>query len=136
MTDRISRLQLVVIPTADQDRSIAFYEQLGFEKRNDFSGWAGDHRWLEMYPPDGKAGLAIVPGNGGVETGIIFNTTEIEATHADLVAAGLDVDQTIAREGAGVEITIGSVVNDNPAPPMFHVRDPDGNSLLIVEALS
>ena len=134
MTDRISRLQLVVIPTSDQDRSIAFYEQLGFEKRADFSGWAGDHRWIEMYPPDGKAGIAITPGEGGIRTGIILNTTEIDATHADLQAVGLDVDATIAREGAGVEITIGSVVNDNPAPPMFYVRDPDGNSLLIVEA--
>src|SRR5437016_4458832 len=109
MTDRISRLQLVVIPTADQDRSIAFYEQLGFEKRADFTGWAGDHRWVEMYPPDGKAGIAIVPGEGGVATGIIVNTTEIEATHSDLSAAGLDVDPSIAREGAGIEIAIGSV---------------------------
>ena len=87
-----------------------------------------------MYPPDGKAGIAVVPGEGGVATGIILNTTEIEATHSDLRAAGLDVDPTIAREGPGVEIAIGSVKNEDPAPPMFYVRDPDGNSLLIVEA--
>jgi catechol 2,3-dioxygenase-like lactoylglutathione lyase family enzyme len=133
MTDRISRLQLVVIPTADQDRSIAFYEQLGFEKSAD-APWADGHRWVEMYPPDGKAGIAIVPGEGGVATGIILNTTTIEATHADLRGVGLDVDETIAREGAGVEIAIGSVRNTSPAPPMFYVRDPDGNSLLVVEA--
>ena len=60
MTTRISRLQLVVIPSTDQDRSIAFYESLGFEKRAD-APFAGDLRWVEMYPPDGKAGIAVVP---------------------------------------------------------------------------
>src|SRR3954469_15965614 len=99
MTDRISRLQLVVIPTTDQDRSIAFYEQLGFEKAAD-APWADGHRWVEMYPPDGKAGIAIVPGDGGARTGIILNTTDVDATHADLRAAGLDVDATVARQGA------------------------------------
>src|SRR4051794_22558784 len=100
MTNRISRLQLVVIPSADQDRSIAFYEQLGFEKRAD-APWADGARWVEMYPPDGKAGIAIAPGDGGVATGIILNTTAIDATHDDLRGAGLDVDATVAREGAG-----------------------------------
>jgi hypothetical protein len=32
---RITRIQLVTIPSTDQDRSVAFYEMLGFEKRND-----------------------------------------------------------------------------------------------------
>ena len=133
MTARISRLQLVVIPSTDQDRSIAFYESLGFEKRAD-APFAGDSRWVEMYPPDGKAGIAVVPGDPPVATGIILNTTEVDATHADLSAAGLDVDPTVARDGAGVEISIGAAKMTSPVPAMFYVRDPDGNSLLIVEA--
>ncbi|MDX6424620.1 MAG: hypothetical protein QOD52_25 [Gaiellaceae bacterium] len=35
-TTGISLLQLVMIPSSDQDRSIAFYEALGFERRSDF----------------------------------------------------------------------------------------------------
>ena len=31
ITTRISQIQLVMIPSTDQDRSVAFYESLGFE---------------------------------------------------------------------------------------------------------
>ena len=31
-TSRISQIQLVVIPVSDQERSLAFYEALGFER--------------------------------------------------------------------------------------------------------
>jgi hypothetical protein len=33
--NRISQIQLVLVPSTDQDRSLAFYESLGFERRND-----------------------------------------------------------------------------------------------------
>ena len=34
-TTRIGEISLVCVPSTDQDRSIAFYEALGFEKRTD-----------------------------------------------------------------------------------------------------
>ncbi len=136
-TDLISRLQLVVVGSADQERSLAFYEALGFERRNDVPFGDG-YRWVEAYPPGGSAGIALVApaanAPAGVDTGIILNTGDIDATHAQLGAKGLDVDAEVARPGAAREISIGAVLLTDPQPAMFHMRDPDGNALLVVEA--
>jgi catechol 2,3-dioxygenase-like lactoylglutathione lyase family enzyme len=139
-TSRISRIQLVTIPSADQDRSVTFYEALGFERRNDIP-WGDGYRWVEVYPPDGKAGIALIPpapgvpsGDHGIQTGILLNTDDIDATHKYLQASGVDVDAEIARLGSPAEIQLGGVEMSGPVPPMFWFRDPDGNSLLMVEA--
>jgi len=135
-TSRISQIQLVICPSSDQDRSVAFYEALGFEKRNDIP-WADGHRWVEVYPPGGTTGLALVPPRPGdpraVQTGIILNTDDIDAAHAHLQSIGVDVDAEVARVGAPAEIRIGAVALVGPVPPMVWFRDPDGNRLLIVE---
>jgi catechol 2,3-dioxygenase-like lactoylglutathione lyase family enzyme len=64
---------------------------------------------------------------------LILNTNDIDATHAELQAAGVDVDPAVARVGAPAEIRLGAVEMAGPVPPMFYLRDPDGNSLLLVE---
>jgi catechol 2,3-dioxygenase-like lactoylglutathione lyase family enzyme len=133
---RISQIQLVVVPVTDQNRSVAFYEKLGVEKRNDVP-WGDGYRWVEVYPPNSSTGLALVPpGPGdatGVQTGIILNTDDIDAAHAELRSMGVDVDSEVARVGAPTEIRIGAVQMAGPVPPMFYFRDPDGNALLIVQ---
>jgi catechol 2,3-dioxygenase-like lactoylglutathione lyase family enzyme len=121
---RISQINLVIIPSTDQDRSIRFYEDaLGFEKRTDVA-FGGDYRWVEVYPPNGTTGIALAPPREGdptaVQTGISLSTDDIDATHAQLQASGVDVDPEVSRMGG-------------PVPPMFWFRDPDGNTLLVVE---
>jgi catechol 2,3-dioxygenase-like lactoylglutathione lyase family enzyme len=121
---RISQINLVIIPSTDQDRSIRFYEDaLGFEKRTDVA-FGGDYRWVEVYPPNGTTGIALAPPREGdptaVQTGISLSTDDIDATHAQLQSSGVDVDPEVSRMG-------------DPIPPMFWFRDPDGNTLLIVE---
>jgi catechol 2,3-dioxygenase-like lactoylglutathione lyase family enzyme len=132
----LTRIQLVIVPTVDQERSVAFYEMLGFEKRNDIP-WGDGHRWVELYPPGAPTGIALVPpGPGdatGVETGLLFDTDDIDATHAHLRSLGVDVDDSVARVGAPAEIRIGAVEMVGPTPPMFSFRDPDGNSMLVVQ---
>jgi catechol 2,3-dioxygenase-like lactoylglutathione lyase family enzyme len=120
----IGRLCLVCVPTPDQDEAIKFYESLGFEKRTD-TPFGGGYRWIEVYPPDGTAGIALAPPRPGsevtpVETGIALTTGDIDATHAALKNAGVDVDAEVARMGG-------------PVPPMFWLRDPAGHSLMVVE---
>jgi catechol 2,3-dioxygenase-like lactoylglutathione lyase family enzyme len=123
-TSRISAINLVMIPSVDQDRSIDFYvDKLGFEKRTDVP-FGGSYRWVEVYPPSGTTGIALAPPREGdatgVQTGISLLTDDIDATHAELQAAGVDVDAEVARMG-------------EPVPPMFWFRDPDANTLLIVQ---
>ena len=116
---------VVGVPVTDQDRALDFYVgTLGFEKRADIP-FGNGYRWVEVGPPGAVTTIAIVPpppGNptGNVQTGIGLHTDDVEAVHADLKAAGTDVDDEISRMG-------------DPVPPMFWFRDPDGNSLMVVE---
>jgi predicted enzyme related to lactoylglutathione lyase len=124
-TSRISTIGLVSVPVIDHDRAIDFYvDVLGFEKRTDVP-FGDDYRWVEVYPPTGSTGIALAPPPPGsptaVQTGIILNTDDIDATHSALSARGVDVDDEISRMG-------------DPIPPMFWFRDTEGNTLLIVEA--
>ena len=79
---------------------------------------------IEVAPAEGSTAIALAPpmegGLTAVDTGIVISTSDIEADHATLKAAGVDVDAEIARWG-------------HPVPPMFRLRDPGGNSLTIVE---
>ena len=68
-----------------------------------------------------------------MQTGIILNTGDIDAAHAEMQSSGVDVDAEVARASTPAAIRIGAVELVGPAPPMFWFRDPDGNALLIVE---
>ena len=122
---RVNKIATVVVPVADQDAAIEFYvDTLGFEKRADVPFGDG-YRWVEVAPADAATTIAIVPPppgkpTGNVETGIGLHTDDIEADHADLKAAGVDVDDEVSRMG-------------DPVPPLFWFRDPDGNTLMVVE---
>jgi catechol 2,3-dioxygenase-like lactoylglutathione lyase family enzyme len=120
---RIGTINLVAIPSVDQDKAIGFYEQLGFEKRTDIP-FGDKYRWVEVYPPTGSTGIALAPPREGgptaVETGITLTTDDIDATHGYMESQGVDVDEQVSRMG-------------DPVPPMFWFRDPDGNTLMVVQ---
>jgi catechol 2,3-dioxygenase-like lactoylglutathione lyase family enzyme len=121
----VNKVGTVVIPVADQDREIEFYvEKLGFEKRADVP-FGNGYRWVEVAPPGGDATIALAPPpegrpTGNRETGIGLHTEDIDSLHADLKAAGVDIDPEVSRMGG-------------PVPPLCWVRDPEGNSLMVVE---
>ena len=56
--------------------------------------------------------------SGSVDTGIRLATADAEATHTYLGSQGVDVDDILRVPGA---------------PLMFSLRDPEGNSLYVVE---
>jgi len=121
----ITEVGRVAIPTADQDRALEFYvDTLGFELLSDVTFADGKMRWIEVLPSGSSTSIALAqPIEGGptsVDTGIVLSSTDLEADHATLKAAGVDVDAEIARWGP-------------PVPPMFRLRDPGGNTLTIVE---
>jgi hypothetical protein len=49
-TTGLRGISLVCVGTIEQDRAIAFYELLGFEKRVD-EPFGGEYRRVEVYPP-------------------------------------------------------------------------------------
>jgi catechol 2,3-dioxygenase-like lactoylglutathione lyase family enzyme len=121
----IEKVGRVVVTVADTDRAIGFYtDKLGFEKVVDVP-MGPDMRWVEVALPGRETNIALAPPPpgqqaGGSQTGICIDTSDVDADHASLKAAGVDVDSDISRYGG-------------PVPPMFWFRDPDGNSLLIVQ---
>ena len=124
---RITEVGRVMIPVSDQDRAIEFYVgKLGFELRADTPYGRGD-RWVEVAPPGASTGIALVlPMEGqsaGVDARVALTSQDIDADHQDLRARGVDVDPEVMRMGG-------------PVPPMFFLRDQDGNRLLVVEPIS
>jgi catechol 2,3-dioxygenase-like lactoylglutathione lyase family enzyme len=121
---KIAQVGRVCVTTADTDRSIGFYEQLGFEKVIDVPMGPPGMRWVEMKLPGTETNIALAPPPegqqaGGSQTGICLDTTDVDGDHAALRAAGFDADADVSRMGG-------------PVPPMFWLRDPDGNSLIVV----
>ncbi len=121
---RINKINTIVIPVSDQDAMIAFYvEKLGFQKRTDIP-FGNGYRWVEVALEDAETTIALAPPpegkpTGGRETGIGLQTDQIDEFHAELKAAGVDVDAEVSRMG-------------DPVPPLFWLRDPEGNSLMVV----
>ena len=117
----ITDIHVVGVPVSDQDRALAFYTGvLGLSVRMDAPMGPG-MRWLELGPEGAVTGLALVAGpRTGVDTGIRLATTDAAGDRDAMAAAGADVDRALIEMGPDV-------------PPMFTVRDPDGNTLYVVE---
>jgi catechol 2,3-dioxygenase-like lactoylglutathione lyase family enzyme len=135
----ISEVGTVFVPVTDQERSLEFFVgKLGFEKRADFA-YGGQRRWIEVAPPGAQNAIALVPPSEGASAGgdvarCAFATADIEAAHATLRARGVDVDAEIARTGTPRSGLVSTAVSvDDPVPPQFFLRDPDGNRFLIVQ---
>lgn len=122
---RITQIGRVTVPVSDQDAGIAFYtSSLGFSLVADVPFGEGD-RWVEVAPPGGGATIALVPPRGDFGTsrltGIILESADPRADHAELQASGIDVDPELMG-------------GDGVVPLLFFFRDHEGNQLMIVEA--
>ena len=124
----ISKVGRVCVTVADTDRAIDFYVgTLGFEKVVD-TPMGPDMRWVEVAVSGAETTIALAPPPpgqepGGSQTGICLDTSDVDGAHTALKSAGADVDDEVSRYGG-------------PVPPMFWLRDPDGNSLIVVEPSS
>ena len=123
----VTSIGVVMFGVADQDAALAFYtDKLGYEVRADVRfGQNDEMRWLEVAPPGSTARLALNPPMNGRPGGgsIGVETADARAEHARLKdVGGIDLDAEImAMPGA---------------PTMFSLRDPDGNSVWVVETAS
>jgi catechol 2,3-dioxygenase-like lactoylglutathione lyase family enzyme len=120
----ITEVGTVMIPVSDQDRAIDFYVgTLGFEPRGD-TPYGDGERWVEVAPPGAATTVALVPPREGdpvgIHTRVGLTSDDIDADHAHLRERDVDVDDAVMRMG-------------DPVPPMFFFRDPDGNTLLVVQ---
>lgn len=119
---QVTHIGRVMVPTNDPDAAIAWYtERLGFAVAVDMPFGDGD-RWIELAAPKGGAGIALVPPRGMEmphHTGIILDSDDPEADHAELAGSGVDVDELMRGDGT--------------VPTLFFFRDGEGNTLMIVK---
>jgi catechol 2,3-dioxygenase-like lactoylglutathione lyase family enzyme len=124
-TVQIRKIGTVCVPVSDQTRAIDFYvNTLGFEQRAD-APFGDGYRWVEVAPAGADTTIAIVPPPpgapvGNMQTGIALHTSDIDAVHAELQSRGVDIDAEVSRMGG-------------PVPPLCWFRDPDDNTLMLVQ---
>ncbi|WP_282692236.1 VOC family protein [Streptomyces sp. CC208A] len=117
-TTHTTQVATVGIRVTDQRKAVEFHVgELGFEVRRDAPFGGG--RWIGVAPPGATTTVALVPD--GAPVGIRLTAQDVDAAHADLHARGVDADAEAVRTGPAV-------------PPMFAVRDPDGNDLVLIES--
>ena len=127
------KLELVIVPVADQDRAKAFYvDQLGWNLIVDHQP-NENFRVLQVNPPGSACAIAVMknPEAAGSVQGLHLVVDNIEAAVADLSGRGVEV-------GGLVHFEDGSQVN-GPDPErrdyntFMTFADPDGNGWMVQE---
>ena len=128
------RIEVVVLPVTDVDRSKAFYaEQCGFDVHIDHS--AGDSfRVVQTDPPGSTCsvnfGIGIHPGTPGSVHGLHFVVRDIVAARDELVGRGVAVSEPYHFSMTG-ERAEGVDPSGSDYSTFAEFTDPDGNTSLL-----
>jgi catechol 2,3-dioxygenase-like lactoylglutathione lyase family enzyme len=131
-----TKLEVVVIPVSDVERSKRFYGSLGWRLDADFSN-GPDWRIVQMTPPGSQTsvqfGKGITTAVPGSLKGTYLVVEDIEAARADLIAKGADVSEPFHFASIGGPRVPGV----DPERRTYNTRatfgDPDGNTWLLQE---
>jgi len=136
-----TKLEVIVIPVADVDRSKRFYGNLGWRVDADFTN-NDDWRVVQMTPPGspcsihfGKGLTSAVPGS---VQGLMLIVDDVDAARAQLVDNGADVSEVFHFDGTlRVTGTKGRVAGPDPQRRSYSswvsFSDPDGNGWMVQE---
>ena len=130
------KLELVVVPVADQDRAKAFYvDAMGFDLIVDHR--AGEHfRVIQASPPGSACAVALMANAeaAGTLQGLHLVVQDIEQARDEIVGRGVEAGPLIhyvdgqEHEGADPE--------RRDYNTFFHFSDPDGNGWMVQEVAS
>jgi catechol 2,3-dioxygenase-like lactoylglutathione lyase family enzyme len=117
----ITHVKFVSIPTADQDRALAFYtEKLGFKLLTDQPSGAGQQRWIELRLGSSDTRFVLFTADGGPKPGFTFNGAlacdNVERTYQELVARG---------------VVFAGPPQKEPWGTFASFKDPDGNAFVL-----
>jgi catechol 2,3-dioxygenase-like lactoylglutathione lyase family enzyme len=134
------KLEVVVLPVSDVDRTKRFYEGLGWRLDADFAN--GDWRLVQMTPPGstcsvmfGKGFTTAVPGS---VQGTFLVVDNLETARAELGGHGVNVSEVFHFDGD--RLVVGTKGRTNGRDPkgrsylsFASFSDPDGNGWLLQE---
>jgi len=139
------KLEVVVIPVADPDRSKDFYNSLGWRLDADFA-FDNGFRVVQFTPPGSGAsiqfGSKITSAEPGSARGLYLIVSDIQAARDTLASRGADVSDVFHPGAPGAQFTAN--VDQLAGPAAEHesygsfatCRDPDGNEWLLQEVTS
>jgi catechol 2,3-dioxygenase-like lactoylglutathione lyase family enzyme len=142
MTDL--KLEVVVLPVADADRSKEFYAGLGWRLDADFS-FDNGFRVVQFTPPGSlcsiQFGTMITTAAPGSAHGLFLIVSDIEAGRAELIDRGAKVSNVFHAGAPGAQLqandTSGRINGPDPDHKSYSsfatFEDPDGNGWLLQE---
>lgn len=127
------KLELIVVPASDVDRSKAFYlEQAGFELLVDHRA-GEDFRVVQMTPHGSACAIAVMkqPERAGSLLGLHLIVPDIDAARAELAGRGVEVSEVFHFDEGGQQPGHDPARRDYNSFVSFN--DPDGNGWLVQE---
>jgi len=127
------KLELIVVPVADVDRSKTFYlDQVGFDLHVDHSA-GDDFRVVQLTPPGSACSIAIMRNteSAGSAQGLHLVVTDIDVAHTELSARGVDVSDLFHFGPSGQ--TPGPDPERRDYNSFLSFSDPDGNGWMVQE---
>lgn len=138
------KLEVVVIPVADADRSKEFYAGLGWRLDADFS-YDNGFRVVQFTPPGSlcsvQFGTKITAAAPGSAHGLYLVVSDIDAARAELIDRGAKVSDVFHAGAPGAQLQSedmgGRVYGPDPGHKSYSsfatFEDPDGNDWLLQE---
>jgi catechol 2,3-dioxygenase-like lactoylglutathione lyase family enzyme len=131
------KLELVLIPVSDVDRTKAFYtEKLGFSLDVDHQA-SDEFRVVQMTPPGSACSITIGVGITDAEPGSYRGTHlvvhDIVAAREELVSRGVDVSDVRHFDREAGEWRPGADPEHGDYASFADFRDPDGNTWVLQE---
>jgi catechol 2,3-dioxygenase-like lactoylglutathione lyase family enzyme len=125
------KLELIVVPASDVDRTKAFYlEQVGFELLVDHRA-GEDFRVVQMTPPGSACAIAVMkqPERAGSLLGLHLIVPDIDAARAELARRGVEVSEVFHFDEGGQQP--GHDPERRDYNSFISFSDPDGNGWLV-----
>jgi catechol 2,3-dioxygenase-like lactoylglutathione lyase family enzyme len=121
------KLEVVVLPVADVDRSKEFYKALGWREDADFVG-DEDFRIVQLTPPGSAAsiqfGTNVTTAAPGSAQGLYLVVDDVAAAREELLASGAPVSEVFHEHGPVTAARFDAAA----APGRVPGPDPDGGS--------
>jgi catechol 2,3-dioxygenase-like lactoylglutathione lyase family enzyme len=132
------KLEVVVIPVSDIDRTKSFYGGLGWRLDADFTA-ADGFRVIQFTPSGSPCSIhfgTARPGVGsaapGSAQGLYLIVSDVDAARADLVGRGVEVSEVFHRAGRDGRFS-GPDPERRSYSSLATFKDPDGNGWLLQE---
>jgi catechol 2,3-dioxygenase-like lactoylglutathione lyase family enzyme len=136
------KLEVVVLPVSDVDRSAGFYQALGWRLDADFTT-GPDFRVVQLTPPGSACsvifGTGLTTAEPGSAQGVQLTVSGIDEARAELASHGAAVSE-VFHDAGGVfhhAGTAGRVSGPSPRDASYgswvSFADPDGNGWFVQE---